>query len=286
MKLLTLIFSMAAMGADLKVDHVTIAGDNLEKLRAKFAKAGIETEYGGKHSNGSTEMALASFQDGSYLELIAPQPGHDASAHYWAPFMLKNGGPCAWAITSADIAGDKLRLQNAGIAVAAARNGRTRPDGVELKWETANVGPGAAGSFFPFLIHDETPRERRVYPQGKPTTTKIWGVLFVVVAVQDLPAAIAKYRAAFGLPAPEFQEDRFFGGQLAWFRGSPLILVSGHGWVGKRLKEFGEAPCAFVLGSQEEWRGKTDGLFTFRVHWIDPGGMRIGVSKIKISERR
>jgi hypothetical protein len=57
--------------ADLKVDHVTIAGRDLKQLQSQFAATGILSEYGGKHSNGLTEMAIASFADGSYLEFIA-----------------------------------------------------------------------------------------------------------------------------------------------------------------------------------------------------------------------
>jgi hypothetical protein len=146
-----------------------------------------------------------------------------------------------------------------------------------LKWETANVGPGSAGSFFPFLIHDETPRERRVYPQGKPTTTKISGVRFVFIAVRDLKDAVSRYRSAFGLGEPRFEENAAFGGRLASFPGSPVILVSGNGWVAGRLKEFGEAPCAFVLGSKESWPGPHAKLFSKDVVRVNPGGMRIGV---------
>ena len=69
------LFAITALShsADLHVDHVTIAGRDLKALRAEFASAGIRTDYGGKHTNGLTEMALASFADGSYLELIAAQ---------------------------------------------------------------------------------------------------------------------------------------------------------------------------------------------------------------------
>src|ERR1700682_2699159 len=80
-------------GAQLKVDHVTVAGRDLAALRRMFADLGLPTEYGGKHSNGITEMALSSFPDGSYLELIAPQTGADASPHYWGKFMAGKAGP-------------------------------------------------------------------------------------------------------------------------------------------------------------------------------------------------
>ncbi len=275
--------AVAACGADLRVDHITVAGNNLVKLQAMFKKAGIETQFGGKHSNGQTQMALASFSDGSYLELIAPQVGADVSSHYWGPFMKANAGPCAWAIRSNDIAGDAARLKGVGVEVRTAKNGRVRPDGVDLKWETADAGPGSPGSFFPFSIHDETPRERRA---GSAAGSKIFGVVFVVIAVSDLPAAIAKYRSAFGLSAPVIQPDKFFGGQLAWFQGTPVILAGGNGWAGERVKALGDAPCAFVLGSQEPWKGKAKPLFTYRVHWLSLGGMRVGVSQIRVSERR
>src|SRR5712692_9611081 len=121
--------------AELKVDHVTVAGRELPELRRMFADAGVATEYGGKHSNGITEMALSSFPDGSYLELIAPQAGADVTPHDWGKFMMAQTGPCAWAVSTKDLAGDLTRLQAAGIEVHPQKSGRKRPDGVELKWE-------------------------------------------------------------------------------------------------------------------------------------------------------
>src|SRR6266851_8485334 len=201
--------------AELKVDHVTVAGRELPELRRMFADAGVATEYGGKHSNGITEMALASFPDGSYLELIAPQSGADVTAHYWGKFMMDQSGPCAWAITTNDLPRDLKKLQAAGIFVQPQKSGRKRPDGVELKWEASNVGPGPQGSFFPFLIQDETPRENRVFPQGQPSTSAIGGVRYVVIGVADLSGAVAKYRAAFGLGEPQTQVDSLLGARLA-----------------------------------------------------------------------
>ncbi len=134
-------------------------------------------------------MALASFPDGSYLELIAIQPKADPAAlaaHYWHKFMEADAGPCAWAVRPADLSAEVERLRKAGIAVTDPRRaGRKRPDGVELDWETAQVGP-TNGGFFPFLIHDFTPRENRAFPSGKPTTNDFTGVVKVVIAVRDL----------------------------------------------------------------------------------------------------
>jgi hypothetical protein len=64
--------------ASLKIDHVTVAGTSLKKMQADLAAVGIRTVYGGAHSNHATEMALVSFPDGGYLELIAVQPNAEA----------------------------------------------------------------------------------------------------------------------------------------------------------------------------------------------------------------
>ena len=107
-----------AMGAmipmlamELKVDHVTVAGRNLEALVKAFAAIGLEAEYGGKHTNGMTEMAIASFTDGSYLELIAEQPGASAAKHDWGRFIEHDGGVCAWAVAVTDIGAEEKRLR-------------------------------------------------------------------------------------------------------------------------------------------------------------------------------
>jgi Glyoxalase-like domain len=284
-------------GAQMRVDHVTIAGSNLEALRRAFAGAGLSTEYGGRHSNGITEMALSSFADGSYLELIAPVAGADPSPHYWGAFMKANAGPCAWAVRSANLASDTARLSSnahnafavrsaaAGIAVEVEKAGRRRADGVELKWATARIGPPPQGSFFPFMIADETPRDLRAFPSGKPTAKQIKGVLFVVVAVPNLAEAISKYRSAFDLPAPVEQEDPALGARLAGFPGSPAILAAptgDHTWLRERLKQFGAIPCAFVFEAPD-WNaaGTAATWFGRKLVWLE--GSRLGGAKIAIA---
>ena len=57
----------------LVVDHATVCGSNLDTLQQEFASVGLKADYGGPHANGVTHMALLGFENGSYLELIAPQ---------------------------------------------------------------------------------------------------------------------------------------------------------------------------------------------------------------------
>ncbi|MBZ5575616.1 MAG: VOC family protein [Acidobacteriia bacterium] len=282
--LVALLVGMPLMAAELQVDHVTVAGRDLGAMRRAFEAAGLVDEYGGPHANHATEMALASFPDGSYLELIAIQPQADpaaVAANQWHGCLEGDGGPCGWAVRPADLTAEASRLRAAGVSVTAVmKSGRRRPDGVQLEWETAQVGRGN-GNFFPFLIHDFTPRERRAYPSGKPTTTAFSGIVRVVLAVKDLDAAIAQYQQAYGLAAPQRQDDAGFGAKLAWFAGTPVILAAPAGpqsWLAERLRRFGETPCAFVLGGApagqagSKWFGKP-------VSWLAPDvlGWRLGV---------
>lgn len=273
--------------ADLKIDHVTAAGSSLKQLQAHLSAIGIEAVYGGAHSNGATEMALVSFPDGSYLELMAPRPNGDGQAlerQPWAKFMKADGGPCAWAVREMDVAAEVERLRAAGVAVSPPlKNGRLRPDGVRLEWETAQVGAEPNGTFFPFLIHDFTPRAQRAFPQGKPLNKDFGGIVKVVIAVHDLDASLKRYHQAYGTPPAIKEVERDFGAHLALLGGVPVILaqpLTADSWLAGRLAQFGEAPCAFVL---DQRRGHYQAAaetrwFGMKVSWFDSQklGWRLG----------
>jgi hypothetical protein len=272
----------------LKIDHATVAGTNLDAMRkALTAAAGVPTEYGGPHSNHATEMALVSFPDGSYLELMGIQAKPDPAAvdaHDWSTFLKNNAGPCAFALRVTDLSAEIRQLKSAGIATGTPETaGRTRPDGSKLAWQTVNVGPGRRGSLFPFLIADMTPRESRAYPSGKPTTDRFAGIANVVVGVHDLEGGVAQYRKAFKLAAPLRQKDAAFGADLAWFEGTPIVLAQGlnGSWLSRRVEEYGDAPVAFVLAAASGTPGassKPSKWFGHSVAWTDEAklGWRLG----------
>src|SRR4051812_29881026 len=115
---LLLLMPALLCAADLKIDHATVAGHDLKKMQAALESVGIPTVYGGPHANGVTEMALASFADGSYLEAIAVQPKADPKAidrHEWAQFLKGDAMPCGWAVQTKDLAAERHRLQAAGV---------------------------------------------------------------------------------------------------------------------------------------------------------------------------
>ena len=281
------VLALPGFGVELKIDHVTLAGSHLEEMRQAFnAATGIGAEYGGPHSNHATEMALASFPDGSYLELMGIQKQADPAAvasHVWSRFLNENAGPCAFALRVTDVSAEVHRLSSAGVRVGATeKSGRTRPDGVALSWETADAGPAPRGSFFPFLIRDFTPRENRVYPSGKPTTTRFNGIGLVVIGVRDLDQSIALYRNAFQLSEPRRLRDPAFGAELAWFEGTPVALatpLAPVSWLAHRIAHYGDSPCAFVLAATGGLAGSNPSSWFGRRVFLSDGtglGGRIG----------
>lgn len=268
-KLAVLLLALTAISqaTDLRVDHATIAGRDLKTLRAEFAAAGIRTQYGGKHTNGLTEMALASFADGSYLELIAAQdPQKGATTHYWGKFIDENAGPCAWAIRPENLDAEATRLH-----ANVTKSGRTRADGVQLQWRSATIGSEPQGTFFPFMIHDETERALRAYPSGKPTMPEWQGVARVYIAVRNLDEAIKRYQDAFELATPQKSFDKSLHAESAHFDKTPITLVTSQtGWLADRLAQFGEAPCAFVIATSQTSHGRS-------IHWLPINGMKIGL---------
>lgn len=282
-----------ASGADFQIDHATVAGSDLHDMQARLNSIGIASVYGGAHLNYATEMALVSFPDGSYLELMGLQKNADQKAvdrHVWARYLRGNAGPTAWAVREKDIAAEVARLKQAGVPVSEPESsGRQRPDGVRLEWETSDVGPFVRGTFFPFLIQDLTPREQRAYPQGKPVTRDFRGITHVVIAVRDLNDAVKRYRQAFGLPAPIKQVDKDFGAQLAIVGGNEVVLaqpLTADSWLAKRLEDLGEGPCAFVLGATRpgRYRAASKSMwFGGGISWFDPEklGWRLGFENLE-----
>src|ERR1043166_4302532 len=123
-----IIFAAALAAAEVKIDHVTVAGSDVKKLQTALEAIGISSVYGGAHTNGTTEMALSSMPDGSYLELMGVQSNADAKLveqHVWGKFLKADAGPCAWAISTKDMAAEVKRLKAAGVTVGAPeRSGR------------------------------------------------------------------------------------------------------------------------------------------------------------------
>jgi hypothetical protein len=273
----------------LELDHVSICGSNLDSLNKDFTDVGLTPDRGGPHGNGITEMASVGFDDGTYIELIAPiKPGATAGSD-WAKFMSDDAVTCAWAVGTNVLLQEVERLKKAGIPVKPPESGsRKRPDGMSIEWKTADVGGGTPGSTLPFIIEDETPRAWRVLNSASVQGSPLTGVESVVLGVNNLDAAIALFKKAYGWSDPLLETQKDFG-KLAYFPGEPAILAAptGGGWLAERIAKYGESPVAYLLASRDFpgaiKKYKLAGNKTWfgqKIVWFDPGkikGVRLGV---------
>ena len=203
-------------------------------------------------------MALASFPDGSYLELIAIQPKADPAAlaaHYWHKFMESDGGPCAWAIRPADFTAEVDRLRVAKVEVK--RSAKERPQTARRRTTRLGDRAGRADQRRLLSVPDSrfhAARQSGVSQRQAPSD-KWTGIAKVVIGVRDLDAAIARYRQAYWTWRRQSdRDDAEFGAKLAWFPGTPVVLAAPafrQSWLSARLDRFGEAPCAFILGPRK-----------------------------------
>ncbi len=276
----------------LQIDHVTIAGPDLDRLRGAFAASGLESEYGGPHSNGVTHMALLGFDDGSYVELISTLEPRVPSPLWDAP-IRDGAGPCAWAVSADDVAGEVERLRAQGVPVdGPMRLDRRRPDGRLAEWDMAFPGDHPPGAVLPFFLRDRTPRELRVHPSPAVAGTELRGIGGVVIGVRNLESGVRLFRSAYGWAEPEYGELPAWGARLAEFADTPVILAepSGDGWLAQRTARFGELPSALLLASEDLVRSErrfrlTRGSMLGRpVRWLEPealGGTRVGIRPVR-----
>jgi hypothetical protein len=263
------------MEMDLRIDHVTVAGRDLERLGEAFSEAGLDAEYGGHHSNGITHMSVVGFRDGSYVELISTVDP-DAESPWWNGPIHRDGGPCAWAIEVDDIEAVSAGLGDRGIVVDGPdRYQRTREDGTLVEWDLATLGEGELGATLPFLVSDRTPRERRVRPTGRLAESPIRGVDTVILGVSDVDDAIATFETAFGMSDPIRGEHEALSAAVASFPDQPVALAEprGTGWLADRIAAFGPRPVGYLLGydgdSVPDFADASAGSFLNRpVEWL------------------
>lgn len=255
----------------LHVDHASVCGADLETMRQEFAHVGLTADYGGPHADGVTHMALLGFDDGSYIELIAPQKAGVAEGSSWATLMLGNAGPCAWAVGTDDIKQEVERLKSLGIPVSEPKPGsRKRPDGMAVEWSTADVGSGTPGAILPFIIQDRTPRDWRVQVSASVKDSGVMGIEAVVLGVNNLDKAAALFQRVYGWPPPVVEDHWDFDAKLAWFPGQPVILASpkaGHSWLGEHLQKFGETPVGYVLQAQNFDKAAKRFHISYNITW-------------------
>ncbi len=167
------------------LDHVVYVARDLAAAVEDHERQGFTVTPGGEHADGITHNALVAFTDGAYLELVGFR--HPAPEHRWWRYAT-SGGFADFALLSDDLDSDVAALGTL-VTRPGRAGGRTRPDGVTLRWRTAMLRPP-----LPFLIEDLTPRDHRV-PSGSAArhANGTIGIPSVVVGCVDIAAAEHAY---------------------------------------------------------------------------------------------
>lgn len=141
------------------IDHLVYAVPDLQAgIEDIASRWGVQPVVGGKHAGRGTHNALLSFGDGSYLEIIAPDPEQQVAAEQM-PFGLGSGvdaGLRTFAIKAPNIEERVAKAAAAGFDPGPAlAMSRDLPGGAgTLRWKLTRQEQAsyAGDGLIPFLI--------------------------------------------------------------------------------------------------------------------------------------
>ena len=279
--------------ADIEIDHALYGGRDLDTLVESFSSAGMEPVAGGEHQHDITHNALLGFDNGTYIELIAPRdPTQETNVRN--AFFQGEAGPCGWAVAVDDIDAEVTRFRDGDIPVDGPEyHERETPDGETIEWEVAYPGGGEPGRTLPFLIEDHTPRPRRIQPSPSVSGTPLTGIAEVVIGVDDLESTIDRFRRGYDLDDPARGTDEPLELEYASFPEFPALLTTParpQTWLADRVDRFGSLPWGILLGTTAfgettDHYGLTDmgTVAGRRVAWFpldSPTGGRVGAVEL------
>ena len=181
----------------LGIDHIVIAGPDLDALASAFAAIGFNVAAGGRHPIGSYNR-LIGFEDGSYIELLSFY--EDSPAHYWWEAVHgRGGGLIDFCMRTDDIEADYALFRAQGVRMSPLVGlSRLRDDGYRLAWRNNEIR-GLYQGLIPFLIEDETPRSERV-PKETRHDNGVIGIDSITLVASDIDLARRIMSAALNQP--------------------------------------------------------------------------------------
>jgi Glyoxalase-like domain len=189
-----------------RIDHVIIAGHDLDALEERFTRLGFYVTGGGTHPHLGTRNRII-ILDESYIELLALADAGRASPALQR-FIASGGGWVGYALQSNDIAAETSAIRARGIDARGPTRGRlVAPSGAVRSWRVTMLGSDdlwEAACPVPFLIqHDATGEAHRLelagssglaaHPNGASRLAA------VRICSRDTGALAAKYRTAYDL---------------------------------------------------------------------------------------
>jgi glyoxalase-like protein len=229
------------------IDHFVVVVNNLDQAAKDYARLGFTVVPGGQHPVGSHNV-LISFQDGSYLEIIAFY--REAADHRWWEPLSKGERLVDFCFQTDDLRGDTKKLKDAGAAINdPVPWSRKRPDGYELKW-LLSLATGNHRGIAPFLIEDLTPRSERI-PQQFHHKNGVTGIEKITVAAGEL-AQIEKWYGGLLAAKGEKVLDTSLGAEGLRYNAGPHVLEfltprSAASPLVDWLRIYGPSPYSAVL---------------------------------------
>jgi hypothetical protein len=227
----------------MRLDHMLLAVRDLDTTTFDFRqRLGMNVVGGGVHPGRGTHNSLVHFGS-AYLELISVNDASQPRAQDFVRHLEGGDAPYTFALAVDDMAAARKQLESRGLRVDASRDGsRKTPEGVLLKWKSAQVlpgdrGPGPESPPLPFLIQWESDtaglgwfRDRVV--QGRHPVP--WGpVHALVVATRDPIGLAREYTRLFGWEVGGSGDPIHLvmpggnGVNLALGQAPAIVLVSG-----------------------------------------------------------
>lgn len=246
------------------IDHVVVAVHDLTQAIQDYERLGFTVSIGGDHAHRGSRNALITFEDGSYIELIAFKHEPPVKDNTWWDLLQIGEGLVDFALVSDDLLAELEQLKSQRFEITGPmEGGRLRTDGIRIAWRVARLNT-AGSERLPFLIDDISRHELRV-PQGKDAIhpNGVTGIAGVAVAVSSLAAAEPLYRGLLGESRTRGEAARFtVGSQFVDLVevGSATPDVSG--FVSSR----GSGPFRVTLRGLSVKLGSTQDLATDLTH--------------------
>jgi hypothetical protein len=253
-----------------RIDHVMICVPDLAQGMEQYRKLGFNIYAGGTHPGKGTHNAIA-FNAEDYVELLAihDRAEYDAAGRStWASgtlgdFIAAGGGIRYVIVQSDDLAADVSAMRARGVEVSDPADGTRRtPDGLELRWKAALLGP--ANPLPLIFIQHLTPLEARRkqvpvagnHPNGVRTLERVY------IVVADAKAESALYARVLGLPQPPLQRGTVIMSDMAVFQlgamGLGVVQPYAAGPAADALERRGPGPFQALyrtasMGAAARW---------------------------------
>lgn len=234
----------------LLLDHVIVGVHNLQQAMNSYHALDFKVIEGGKHSAGTTHNALIVFEDGTYIELLAPTNqfvSSEVKRSDFVNFVNKDEGLSGFALGSDNLDTLADDLKSRGMKSYPIEEGmRTRPDGTQLRWRLLRLEDEPSI----FFIQDVTDRQRRLSDNQSDYNHDnfVRGINGVNMIVSSLERGAEFFRGLIGR-MPQIQGDQ----AVFKLENSTLVLMEAQddamrAQLGDRLF----VPYSIVLKTKED----------------------------------